>query len=207
MPLIRKELPNQAGIRDASPTDAFSSLLSRNSEERRAAAREFIVTSDNAAVISSAIQSEAVDGVLQALFTALMRSANAASVDVALQYLRSDDARLRTGALDALRALQDQLLPRLTGLLSDPEPDVRILACELVRAQQPSTVIDLLVPLLANDCNGSVCGAAIDVMAEVAAPDHVALLLHCAARFPSDPFLDFAAKTAALRIGARNAPQ
>ncbi|ESZ23725.1 hypothetical protein X733_33105 [Mesorhizobium sp. L2C067A000] len=74
MPLIRKELPNQAGIRDASPTDAFSSLLSRNSEERRAAAREFIVTSDNAAVISSAIQSEAVDGVLQALFTALMRS-------------------------------------------------------------------------------------------------------------------------------------
>jgi hypothetical protein len=147
---------------------------------------------------------ETDDSVLQALFTALIRSPNATSVSVALDALRSDNARLRTGALDTLRTMPDKVLPHMEELLADTDMDVRILACELTRSQLPGTIVGLLSRVLTKEPDGNVCGAAIEVLSDVAGPEQVTLLLQCAARFPSDPFLRFSAQTAAHRISARN---
>ena len=71
--------------------------------------------------------------VREAIFTGLARLATPESAAVVVPYLRSDDARLRTGALDALRAMPEACRPHLPALLADRDPDVRLLACELAR--------------------------------------------------------------------------
>lgn len=203
MPLVRGAGPTPPDS-TAPATDAVRLLTAGTVDERRSAARGLAVTSDTGPEIARALLQETDDRVLQALFTALIRCPNATSVGVALDFLRLDSARLRTGALDVLRTMPDEVLPYMTDLLADSDTDVRILACELTRSQPPSTVVDLLSRVLRKERDGNVCGAAIEVLSDVAGPEQVALLLECAARFPSDPFLRFSAQTAALRIGARN---
>jgi hypothetical protein len=41
------------------------------------------------------------------------------------------------------------------------------------------------------------------VLAEIGGPSSLRALARCGARFPDDPFLEFAVKAAADRIGAR----
>ena len=49
----------------------------------------------------------------------------------------------------------------------------------------------------------NVCAAAVDVLAEIGAPDTLPSLVRCAARFADRPFLGFAVKVASERIGSR----
>jgi len=186
------------------PAERVRSLVSGNVDERRSAARALTVTAESGPEIARTLLQETNDLVLQALFTALIRCPNATSVGIALDVLRSDNARLRTGAMDALRTMPDRVLPHMKELLADTDTDIRILACELTRSQPSGIIVDLLSPVLKRDNDGNVCGAAIDVLSDIAGPEQVTLLLECAARFPSDPFLGFSAQTAAHRISARN---
>lgn len=204
MPLIRRDAPPATPDRDAPVSGTVPSLAAVASEDRRAAARRLVVTAETRDATARVLFQENDESVLQALFTALVRSSNPTSVGIALELLRSDDARLRTGALDALKAMPAHVLPHMAQLLRDADTDVRILACDLARAQPPEAIVELLGPVLETDGDGNVCGAAIEVMADVATPEHVPLLLRCAERFPADPFLAFSARTAAQRIGARN---
>ncbi len=75
-------------------------------------------------------------------------------------------------------------------LLSDDDPDVRLLACELARNLPANEANHLLGQLIARDENANVCAAAIEVLAETGDAASLALLVRCAARFPNDPFLD-----------------
>jgi hypothetical protein len=203
LPLVRGAGPTPPD--SATPaTDTVRLLMSGTIDERRLAARGLAVTADTGSEIARALLQETDDSVLQALFTALIRCPNTTSVGVAIDLMRSDNARLRTGALDALRTMPDEVLPHMKDLLADTDTDVRILACELARSQPPATIADLLSLVLKKDGDGNVCGAAIEVLSDVAGPEQVTLLLECAARFPSDPFLRFSAQTAAHRISARN---
>lgn len=127
------------------------------------------------------------------------------SAKIALPLLRSDDAGLRTGALDVLRGIPKYVAPYLEDLLRDPDPDVRILSCELVRAQASPDAVRLLSAVIAGDEAANVCGAAIGVLADMAGTEIVPLLMQCASRFPSDPFLAFSVEVAGQRIGSQTA--
>jgi HEAT repeat protein len=120
-----------------------------------------------------------------------------------LPYLSSDDASLRTGALDALRAMPDATAPHIQKLLGDVDADVRLLACELVRNQPSGDATRLLSAILATERQANVCAAAVEVLAEVGGPELLPLLAECAARFPDDPFLGFAIQIASERIGSQ----
>ncbi len=129
------------------------------------------------------------------------------SAAVAAPYLRSDDAEVRTGALDALRAMPQAARPELPALLEDHDPDVRLLACEIVRALPGPDALRLLGALLERESDANVCAAAVDVVAEIGDATILPTLARCAERFSGEPFLVFAVKVASDRIAtARRRP-
>ena len=204
MPLIRNK--SEAVAAGVSP-EALPSLASASPDERWAAAR---AACDPAAIpsLAEALAHEREARVREAIFTALARIATPESVRIVLPYLRVDDANMRTGAMDALRAMQDACRPYLPGLLTDPDPDVRLLACDLVRDLGGADGPRWLCALIETEPEANVCAAAVETLGEIADAAAAPALSRCAQRFPDDPFLGFAIKVVADRLrGVPTAPR
>ena len=152
-------------------------------------------------MLGLALATEADERVREAIFTSLARIDGPESLEVVLPCLRSDDANLRTGALDALRLMCASAASRLESLLHDPDTDVRILACDLARDMAPDVATALLSAVIEADPEVNVCAAAVDVLAEVGGAGALPSLARCAERFPDQPFLAFAVRVASERIG------
>jgi hypothetical protein len=106
--------------------------------------------------------------------------------------LRSEDAWLRNAAIEQLRAMPAQVAPAMAYLLVDWDRDVRILAVGILDTLRHERVEEWLLQLIDADSDINVCGAALDVLAEIAsaaAREPVGRLL---ARFPHEPYLQFA---------------
>jgi HEAT repeat protein len=196
MPLIRKDSDRAAarGTREGLP-----SLASVSADERWAAAR---AARDPAAIpsLGEALAHERDARVREAIFTALARIGTSESANVVLPYLRLDDANTRTGAMDALRAMQDACTPYLPKLLADPDPDVRLLACDLVRDAGGVDGPRWLCALIETEPQANVCAAAVEALGEIADATAAPSLSRCGERFPHDPFLGFAIKVIAERL-------
>ncbi len=174
-------------------------MASASADERWAAAR---VARDPAAIpsLGEALAREGDTRVREAIFTALARVATSESARVILPYLRVDDASTRTGAMDALRAMPDACGPHLPGLLADPDPDVRMLACDLVREMGGADGARWLCALIETEPEVNVCAAAVEALGEIADATAAPSLSRCAERFPDHPFLGFAVKVVAERL-------
>ncbi len=201
MPLIRKTAP--AAVPTVNADRLAADLASASEEARWNAAREACTLPQGLDLLVTALRQETVPRVREALFTGLARMATADSAAAVLQYLRSDDAALRTGALDALRAMPTAAAGHLPSLLCDRDADVRLLACEIARVIAAPEANRLLGELLATEPTANVCAAAIEVLAEIGDASVTPALAACAARFPDDPFLGFAIDAARARIGSR----
>ena len=199
MPLVRKPAD-----RSATPTPessgALKVLVSGNEEERWAAARSAAEVAGGADALAAAARQEESPRVREAIFTSLARIGTPASADHLLALLRSDNANLRTGALDALRMMPGAVREFLPRLLSDPDVDIRVLTCELTRSLSSDDATYLLSNLLAGEQDVNVCAAAIDVLAEVGNRDALPALAECTRRFHQNAFLTFAIQIAADRI-------
>lgn len=194
MPLIRKE-PSAPGVL----RPALLSLESASPDERWAAAR---TARDSAAIpaLGEALAREGDARVREAIFTSLAQIATPESARTLLPYLRVDDANTRTGAMDALRAMQDACRPYLPELLADPDPDVRLLACDLVRDAGGPDGPRWLCALIETEPEVNVCAAAVEALGEIADAAAAPSLTRCAERFPDDPFLVFAIRVVADRL-------
>jgi HEAT repeat protein len=196
MPLIRKESDKAAA---SAPRQALPSLASTSADERWAAAR----AAPGPVAIRSLGEALAHEGdarVREAIFTALARIGTPESAKAVLPYLRLDDANTRTGAMDALRAMPDACQPVLPGLLEDPDPDVRLLACDLVRDAGGAEGPRWLCALIETEPQANVCAAAVEALGEIGNAKALPALSNCAERFPDDPFLGFAIKVVADRL-------
>jgi HEAT repeat protein len=145
--------------------------------------------------------------VREAILTSLTYIGTPEAGDAMIPHVRSDDAGLRTAVLDALRAMPGVVAARLPALLADPDPDVRLLACELVRCMPGPNGSQLLCDLIQRETEANVCGAAIEVLAEVGGPEALPALARCASRYPTEPFLAFAIRIATERILGQGANQ
>lgn len=204
MPLVRKP-PQPQGQSKASGAEVLTGLGSESPEERWAAARAAAELPDAAAALAAALPQETDGRVREAMFTSLARIGTRDSIAGMVPMLRSDDAALRTGALDALRSsviAAHELLPHL---LNDPDVDVRTLSCELARSLPSEEASLSLCALLARETEINVCAAAIEVLAEVGNYTALPVLAQCAQRFAQVPFLTFAIKLATDRITAAGA--
>ena len=201
MPLIRKNADTTAPAGDPATEGNLSLLASGSPDERWAAARAAAGGPGDVETLTAALSVEADTRVREAIFTSLARIGGAESVDAVLPHLRSDDANLRTSALDALRAMPASAASRLPALLQDEDADVRLLACELARGLPSAEATAILCGLLEREEQANVCAAAVEVLAETGGPEALPALDRCAERFRGDPFLGFAIRAAADRIG------
>jgi HEAT repeat protein len=204
MPLIRKppdrKHTDQPHAHDSKHTDALKVLVSGNHEERWSAARAAVDAPGGTAALAAALQSEVDPRVREAMFTSLARIGSPESINAIVRFLRTDNASLRTGALDALRTLHDLVREQLPALMNDDDSDVRLLSCEVVRDLAGKEATLMLCDLLRRETEPNVCAAAIDVLAEVGDAAALPVLADCATRFPDTPFLAFAIKVATDRI-------
>lgn len=201
MPLIRRD-----GTTDAPDHGAAASLEHGTADERWTAARRLAGQPAAAARLGSALTAETDGRVREAIFTSLVQIGGAAAVTAVLPHLKSDDAALRGGALDALKAMPSAARDRLPALLADPDADVRILACELARVVADQQAVALLARLIDAEPQVNVCAGAVDVLAEIGTAEILDRLAACGARFADQPFLEFAVKVAMRRIGAPRPP-
>ncbi len=198
MPLIRKDGASKALAPAA--TDLTSRLRSGSADERFAAARSLAGLDEATPVLSAALASEADPRVREAILTALAKSGGESSVVAIFPLIRSDDASVRTGALDALRLMPDAVASHLPAILRDADSDVRLLACELARQLPGPVGSKIICDLLASEREPNVCAAALDVLVEVGGPEALPVLTDCALRFADEPFLQFAIRVAKDRL-------
>jgi len=197
VPLIRGSKGTTSGEISAPHRAA---LDSPDAESRWTAARALAGQADAVPALAAALDREPTPRVREAMMTALIRIGNAASIEVILPYLRSEDAGLRAAAIEALQALPDAIAPFMAPLLSDDDSDVRLLATELARNMEASEATHLLCELIEREHHPNVCAAAIDVLTEVGTPEALPTLEKCAVRFAATPFLPFAISVAMSRI-------
>jgi len=199
MPLIRKPVDTPA-THSAVPVDVLKGLHEGDQDQRWAAARAAADVSGGADALANALQSESAPQVREAIFTSLMRIGSPTSIASVVRFLRSDDASLRTGALDALRTRHDVVRAHLPSLMADADTDVRVLSCEVVRGLPSAEATQMLCDLLSRESEPNVCAAAVDVLAEVGDARALTVLAECEKRFHDTPFLAFATKIATARI-------
>jgi HEAT repeat protein len=203
MPLIRKPAPDTKAP-GATNVDVLSGLSSVDAEERWIAARAAPGVAGSTEALSAALRTESDARVREAMLTSLARIDSPASVAAIVVLLRSDDASLRAGALDTLRAMGGTMREHLPGLLADADSDVRVLSCEIARNFSGQEATRMLCDLLAREADVNVCSAAIEVLAEVGEAAALPVLAECEARFRDSPFLAFAIKIATDRILAQS---
>ena len=195
MPLVRRPSP------PSEASSAPASLTEGSSDQRWAAVRAAAERPDGVALLAAALPQESDPRIRGAIFTALARIATAESAEAVIPCLRSDDASLRTAAIDALRAMPAATGPYVAGLLADADADVRLLSCEFARHLPEGEANRLLGDLLLRETEKNVAAAAVEVLAEIGRPEVLPALAACAERFADDGFLEFGIKVAVARIG------
>lgn len=199
MPLIRKA----TDALSTQPTDlsaVTAALANGTADERWVAARSAHAVPGSAGALGQALEREPDPRVREAIFTSLARISTAESVEVMLPFLRSDEAALRTGALDALGAMKEATWPFLPRLLEDGDAGVRLLACELARNGPAVDATRLLCRLLDAESEANVCASAIEVLAEIGGAEALPAIARCEERFRATPFITFSTRVAAERI-------
>ena len=201
MPLIRKPPSAPSGSPTVpDPAAVFAALARGTDDERWSAARAAADLPDSVPALEDALRRERSPVVREAVFSALARIATKQSVEAVLPFLRSDDASIRTEASDALLAMKNIVWPYVAPLLRDPDADVRILACSLVREMPGEVAASLCCGLLDSEPEPNVCAAAVEVLAEVGESSALPVLERCAERFGDTPFLTFSIQMAIERI-------
>lgn len=203
MPLIRKPADTRPPSRPEAAT-VLKALTSAHQEERWAAARSAAELPGGVAALAAALRTEHDARVREAMFTGLARAGTPEGIQEIIAFLRSDNAGLRTAALDALRAAAGAVHTVVPQLLNDADPDIRILSCELARSLPAAEAASLLCALIGRERQVNVCAAAIDVLAEVGTTEALPALSECAQRFGEAPFLAFAVKIAIDRIHSQS---
>ena len=199
MPLIRKTRDAAAGV----PLDleaVLAALTNGTPDERWAAARAASELPASTGALGEALSRESNPRVREAMFTSLARMGTAQSVELILPFLRSQEAHMRTAALDALRAAKSAAWPYLPQLLEDADGDVRLLACELVRGVPGEEATRMLCRMLDAELDPNVCASAVEVLSEVGGAQALPVLARCEERFRATPFLAYSIKIAADRI-------
>lgn len=191
--VVAREFPrDSAGL--------LEQLKSGDAEARRWAARDLAEHPEAAAVMGQCLLQEADRSVCGALFTSLERIASPAAAAALLPLLRSEDAALRTGAIEVLATMPAAVAPRIEALLTDADPDVRIFTVNLLGDLPHERVPSWLLQVLQHEAEVNVVAAAIEVLAEVGQPVHLPALRQARARFPDDEFVAFAVDLATQRI-------
>jgi HEAT repeat protein len=167
---------------------------------RRWAARDLAAHADAAAAICARLVEETDASVRAVLFSTAATMGGGEIARGLLPLLRSEDAALRNGAIEVLAGLPQAVAPHIEALLHDGDSDVRIFTVNLLTDLRHPRVPQWLAQVIAQDPQVNVVGAALEVLAEVGAPQALPALRAVKERFPDDDYIAFAADLAIARI-------
>ncbi|KFI08406.1 HEAT repeat domain-containing protein [Massilia sp. BSC265] len=202
MPFIR----HNAAPHTAAPAEADSlavlarRLASPDAGVRRGAAAALGTVPGAVGLLLAALDGEPEQAVRSALVDALGRIASGESVAALAECLRSEDTWLRNAAIDVLRGLPEQVAGAIAHLLADWDRDVRILAVGILDTLRHERLEEWLLQLVEADGDVNVCGAALDVLAEVASQAAHGPVTRVMERFQEEPYIAFAGKLVLERL-------
>lgn len=167
---------------------------------RRWAARDLLNLPHASAALVSRLQSEDDLSVREIILTSLARRGDETAVAGLVACLRSEDAQMRNEAIEAMKALPNEMAPIMGSLLIDDDPDVRILALNILEALPHPKVEGWLIKVIEHDPVVNVCGTAVDLLGEVGSAAAHDALWRLKRRFADEPYIQFAAELALQRI-------
>ena len=178
-----------------------TALAAPEAGERRRAARDLGAFPEAGPLLCAHLEREPAASVRAVILTTLIRIKSPAVAEGLLPLLRSEDSVLRNAAIEVLQEMPAEVEPHVTGLLADPDSDVRILAVNMLSLLPHPKAPDWLAEVVAREAHVNVCAAAVDGLAEIGNENAIVPLQALAARFPEVPFIRFAAAAAIRRIG------
>jgi HEAT repeat protein len=167
---------------------------------RRHAAQKLKSCRDAAASLMSRLKREENTAVREAILNTLLRLHDPSITSGLAECLRSEDAALRNDVIEAFKQLGDEVAPILRSLLTDPDPDIRIFAVNILDSERHPDVERWLIEVIERDAHVNVCATAVDLLCEVGTEAAIDPLLHLKARFAREPYIQFAADLALKRI-------
>jgi HEAT repeat protein len=167
---------------------------------RRQAAREIAQFPDAALTLVSHLKCEQDASVREAILTVLVRLNDRSAVSGLADYLRSENAALRNEVIETFKKLGSEVAPLLRSLLADPDPDVRIFVVNILDSEQHPEAESWLIDVIERDAHVNVCATALDLLCEVGTEAAIDPLVRLKVRFPSEPYIQFAADLALKRI-------
>ncbi len=179
--------------------DPAIALADPNPAERRRAARLLGKTDGSSTLLVAALTRETDVSVRDVLVGCLVRNGDDTAIEGLAAALRSADAGLRNAAVEALGQLPALSIPLLSGLLHDPDPDVRIMAVNALGACD-ADVAQQLHEVLAEDPDENVCTAALEILCAGGTSASLEVVDAVSARFAHSPSLQFAADIVRTRI-------
>ncbi|HHW39956.1 MAG TPA: HEAT repeat domain-containing protein [Syntrophomonadaceae bacterium] len=153
-------------------------------------------------ILVEVLESDTSRTVQEACIISLIRIGTEAVAEEVARLLRHSDAFVRNAASEILQIIGEAAERVISGLLGDPDPDVRQLAVRALGRGELSSATLLLREVVLNDIDVNVVGSAAEYLGEKGGSreDVEALKLACQ-RF-SDPFLNFVVEEALVKIGA-----
>jgi HEAT repeat protein len=186
--------------RERSCTSLLLQLSDPDPTARRWAAKDMLACPNVSGALVAQLRREEDGSVREVILTTLTLRADPEAVAGLVQCLRSEDASLRNEAIEAMKLLPDEVAPIMGGLLADADPDVRILAVNILESLRHELVEEWLREVIENDPHVNVCATALDLLGEVGTPDSRQALEQLKVRFPDQPYIRFAADLALKRI-------
>ncbi len=168
--------------------------------ERRWAARDLGEHAEAAEALCARFPHEEDNLVREAILDSLLRIGGDGVVRGLLPLLRSDDAAVRNGAVEALQEMPDDVAPYMTKTLADDDPDVRIFAADILQLLPHPEAPGWLAEALARETHVNVAGTIIDRLAEIGDEAAIPAIEAAKERFADEPYIAFAADTAISRI-------
>lgn len=206
MALKKQQDPALREVVERQPRRDLGGLLAQlrdpDPQQRRWGARDLVEHPQAATVLAERLQQEADLGVREAIFTTLEKLAGPLTAAALLPLLRSEDAGLRNGAIEALAAMPEATAPQVDVLLADGDADVRLFAVNLLADLRHPQVPAWLEQVLREEQVPNVVAGAIEVLAEVGTSALLPALEGARRRFSEDPFIGFAADIARERMAA-----
>jgi len=204
MVLIKRNLSSADGVDKRGKERDYAGLLieldAADPAERRWAARDLLIYPEATTALVARLQCEDDRSVREVILTSLTRLGDETAVDGLVNCLRSEDAQLRNEAIEAMKELPQVIAPIMSSLLTDDDPDVRIMAVNVLESLRHPKVEDWLIDVIDCDPVVNVCGTAVDLLGEVGTSAAHDALQRLKLRFAEEPYIQFAADLALKRI-------
>ena len=201
MAFITKKISTEIAPAARKPAELIVQLSDADALIRRWAARDLLHHPEAASALVAQLQAEREVSVREVILTTLTRLGGSVAVAGLVDCLRSEDAHLRNEAIQAMKALPLEVAPIMGALLMDNDPDVRIMAVNILESLRHPQVEEWLLAVIDNDPEVNVCGTAVDLLGEVGSAASRDPLLRLKARFLDEPYIQFAADLALKRLG------